>query len=450
MHIPDGYLGPVTYGGLWAAILPIWVYASRKVKRSLETAQIPFLAMASVFSLIAMVFAIPLPGGTIGHLNGSTLIAVLLGPWPAVIAISVALTIQALLFGEGGITALGANCFNIAFVGSVTAYGLYRFFAAFRFLPKALAAGIASYLSLNLSGLLTAIQLGVQPLIHPASSSYFPFPLKIAIPAVMIPHLTVLGLIEATITVLVLTFIFKSQHGVMKHLKKSVSVLLLTLFLFFPASLLAHDFWIEKKDSEWLLVFGHGAKREEFDLSKVKIVKAFDLQGKEVNVTREKRPSGLLLKTDQPPSLLFAEVDNGYWSKTIYGWKNLPRRKASRVVEANRSLFYSKTLLSWSEAASKPLSDSGLDIIPLENPFELKTGASLLIKVLYQGKPVSGAEIEGGDHQKWSTTDKDGITKIPVKKGYQLISVSLKEPLKNDPDADYLSITSTLTFEATK
>ncbi|MBM4349678.1 MAG: cobalamin biosynthesis protein CbiM, partial [Deltaproteobacteria bacterium] len=90
MHIPDGYLGPVTYGGLWAAMVPIWIYASRKVKKNLETAQIPFLAMASVFSLVVMVFAIPLPGGTTGHLNGTTLVAILLGPWPAIIAVSVA------------------------------------------------------------------------------------------------------------------------------------------------------------------------------------------------------------------------------------------------------------------------------------------------------------------------------------------------------------------------
>lgn len=450
MHIPDGYLGPATYGGLWAAMVPIWIYASKKVKKSLEAAQVPFLAMASVFSLIAMVFAIPLPGGTTGHLNGSTLIALLLGPWPAVIAISVALSIQALLFGEGGITALGANCFNIAFVGSVTGYGLYRLLSVFRFLPKALAAGIASYLSLNLSGFLTAIELGLQPMIHPTSSSYFPFSLKIALPAVMIPHLTILGLIEATITVLVLTLILKSQPSILQHLKKSVFPSLLILILFIPTLLLAHDFWIEKKDSEWLLVFGHGTKREEFDLSKVKIIKAFDLHGKEIHVSREKRPTGLFLKTDQPPSLLFAEVDNGYWSKTIYGWKNLPKRKASRVVEANRSIFYSKALLSWSEAASKPLSESGLDLIPLENPFELKAGALLPIKVLYQGKPMAGVDVEGGDHQKLSTTDKDGVARITLKKGPQILSISHKEPLKNDPDADSLNLTSTLTFEVIK
>jgi len=96
------------------------------------------------------------------------------------------------------------------------------------------------------------------------------------------------------------------------------------------------------------------------------------------------------------------------------------------------------------------LIDSRLDIIPLENPFELKTGVLLPIRVLYQGKPISGVDVEGGDHQKMSITDKEGGAKIPLTKGHQLLSVSVKEPLKNDPDADYLSITSTLTFEVTK
>ncbi len=450
MHIPDGYLGPLTYGGLWVAMAPIWIYASRKVKKSLETAQIPFLAMASVFSLVAMVFAVPLPGGTTGHLNGSTLIAILLGPWAGIIAVSVALTIQALVLGEGGITALGANCFNIAFVGSITGYGLYRLITGPGFLPKAICAGIASYLSLNLSGLFTAVELGLQSMIHPATSSYFPYSLKIALPAVMIPHLTILGLIEATLTVLVLTIILKSQPGLLARSKKAVLLLLAALLLCFPPSVLAHDFWIEKKGNELMLVFGHGDKREEFDLSKVKTVKAFDLNGKETNVNKEKMGTGLLLQTDQPASLLFAEIDNGYWSKTIYGWKNLPKRKASRVVESNRSFFYSKSLLSWSEAAHKPLDDSRLDLIPLENPFELKSGAILTIKVLYKGKPIPETEVEGGDHRKISTTDKDGVAKVPLTKGRQLLSVSIKEPLKNDPDADYLSLVSTLTFEVTK
>ncbi|MBM4346868.1 MAG: cobalt transporter CbiM [Deltaproteobacteria bacterium] len=449
MHIPDGYLGPATYGGLWAVMVPIWVYASRKVKKSLEIGQIPLLAMASVFSLVAMVFAIPLPGGTTGHLNGVSLVAILLGPWAATIAVSVALAIQALVFGEGGITALGANCFNIAFVGAFTGYGFYRLIAGLGFPPKAIGAGIASYLSLNLSGLLTAVELGLQSTIHPATLSYFPFPLMIAVPAIMIPHLTVLGLIEATITVLILLIMLRTRPA-FPGLSKKLAFLFAGLLFLAPSAVLAHDFWIEKKGNEFMLVFGHGTQRLEFESSKVRKAKAFSQQGKELKVNMEKRGNGMLLKAEEFPSLFFVEIDDGYWSKTIYGWKNLPKTKASRVVESFRSFYYSKAILSWGEAVQNPVSDARLDIVPLENPFLLKEGETLPVRVHYQGKPVSGLEIESGDHQKMMATDREGIARLKISKGQQVFSVTHKEPIKNDLDADSLRIVSSLMFEVTK
>ncbi|NWG04999.1 MAG: cobalt transporter CbiM [Syntrophaceae bacterium] len=471
MHIPDGYLGPETYGGLWAIMVPIWMVASKKVKQSLEATRVPYLAMASAFSLVAMMFTIPLPGGTTGHITGSTLVAVLLGPWAALLAVSVALMIQALVFGDGGITSIGANCFNIAFIGAMVGYGIYRFitrigrpfikqppdnekkFGASNLFLHLTGAGIASYLSINLGGLFTAIELGLQPLLHSGGSGaslYFPFPLKMAIPAVMIPHLTAVGLLEVTVTVLVLLIIFKSQPALVSRMKTICFVLMFIFIAVFPTLVFAHDFWIEKKGNDFMVVYGHGSQRLEFEPTKIKTVKAFDFRGKEVEVTKEKKATGVLLKPIESPSLFFVEIDDGYWSKTIYGWKNLPKTKASRVVESFRSFYYSKALLSWGEAAQRPLSDAKLDLLPLENPFELKEGNVLSIRVLYQGKPISELEVEGGDHKKITTTDKEGVAKLKISKGHQVFSVNYKEPIKNDPDADLLRITSTLTFEVTK
>jgi cobalt/nickel transport system permease protein len=471
MHIPDGYLGPETYGGFWAIMVPIWMVASKKVKQSLEATHVPYLAMASAFSLIAMMFTVPLPGGTTGHITGSTLVAVLLGPWAAILAVSVALMIQALVFGDGGITSIGANCFNIAFIGAMVGYGIYRFISrlgsklidqpqeagktsrASNLFLHLLGAGIASYISINLGGLFTAVELGLQPLFHPAGSGaslYFPFPLKIAIPAVMVPHLTAVGLLEVTVTVLVLLVILKSQPALVNRMKTVCFVSMVILIAVLPTLVFAHDFWIEKKGNEFMVVYGHGSQRLEFEPSKIKTIKAFDLKGKEVEVNKEKRGTGIALKTVESPSLFFVEIDDGYWSKTIYGWKNLPKTKASRVVESFRSFYYSKALLSWGEAVQRPLSDARLDILPIENPFELKEGNLLPIRVLYQGKPISDLEVEGGDHKKISTTDKEGVAKLKISKGHQVFSVNYKEPIKNDPDADSLRITSTLTFEVTK
>ena len=125
MHIPDGYLGPPTYLATYAACLPLWRVAARRVKEELTSRQIPLLAISAAFSFVVMMFNIPLPGGTTGHAVGGVLIAIAVGPWGAMLAISIALVIQALLFGDGGITAIGANCLNIAFV--MPFVGFYTF-----------------------------------------------------------------------------------------------------------------------------------------------------------------------------------------------------------------------------------------------------------------------------------------------------------------------------------
>jgi len=90
MHIPDGYLGPATCGVFYAVMLPIWTAASRIVKRTLKIRQVPLLAIGAAFSFVIMMFNVPIPGGSTGHAVGGVLIAILLGPWAACVAITVA------------------------------------------------------------------------------------------------------------------------------------------------------------------------------------------------------------------------------------------------------------------------------------------------------------------------------------------------------------------------
>ena len=239
--------------------------------------------------------------------------------------------------------------------------------------------------------------------------------------------------------------------NILKETAKNPWIFLaLALLLALVPEVSAHDFWIDRSGQGFLLVFGHGDQKMEFDPSKVKAVKAFGPGGGEVEIRREKRGQGLFLQPLEPPSWIFAEIDNGYWSKTIYGWRNLPKRKASRVVEATHSFYYSKALLTWSDALNRPLINAPLDIVLLKNPFELKVGDSVPIKVFYRGKPIAGVEVEGRDHDIVSTTDKDGMARVRLIRGHQLISLSHKEPVPNDPDADYLSFTATLSFEVGK
>ncbi|MDA8091204.1 MAG: cobalt transporter CbiM [Nitrospiraceae bacterium] len=218
MHIPDGYLGPETYGSFWAATLALWYLAGRKLKKTLKATDAPLLALGAAASFVVMMFNVPIVGGTTGHATGATLLAVVLGPWAAFICMSIALAVQALLFGDGGITTYGANCFNMAFAGVFAGWAVYRLLAgscASASKKRLLfAAGSGAYFGINVAAFLTAIELGIQPILERGADGkplYNPFPLKITIPAIMAGHLTLFGFAEAAFTVLSIAYIIKSH-----------------------------------------------------------------------------------------------------------------------------------------------------------------------------------------------------------------------------------------------
>ncbi|HTX74275.1 MAG TPA: cobalt transporter CbiM [Rectinemataceae bacterium] len=212
MHIPDNYLSPATCAVMGAAMVPVWSLAIRHVKKELPRERVPLLGIGAAFAFLIMMFNVPVPGGTTAHAVGGTLIAVLLGPWAASIAVSVALLIQALLFGDGGILAYGANAFNMAFVIPFVGYFVYRFVRDRVHSPAGEYAGLAlgSYLAVNLAALCAAIEFGLQPLLFRDAAGlpmYCPYPLAVSIPAMLIPHLAVAGIVEAAFTVAVVSFV---------------------------------------------------------------------------------------------------------------------------------------------------------------------------------------------------------------------------------------------------
>ena len=178
--------------------------------------------MFAAFSFVVMMFNLPLPGGTTGHALGVTIAAIVLGPSGAILAISIAIAIQALFFGDGGITTLGANCFNMAIVGSLVAYASYRLIAAGAALSsrrRVVAAAIAGYLAINASALIAAIEFGIQPILfHDAGGTplYAPYRLSVAIPAMMIGHLTFAGLAEAVISGGLLAYLQIADPGLLR------------------------------------------------------------------------------------------------------------------------------------------------------------------------------------------------------------------------------------------
>jgi cobalt/nickel transport system permease protein len=222
MHIPDGYLSPATCGTLYAASLPFWVIAVNRVRKVLTHRTVPVLALFAAFSFVLMMFNVPLPGGTSGHAVGGTILAIVLGPWAAVLGISVALGIQALFFGDGGLLSFGANCFNMAVVLPFVGYFSYKLISANSAAtsPRRLVgAVVGSYLGIVAAALAAAIEFGIQPaLFHTLDGVplYAPYSLSVAIPAMLVGHLAIAGPVEAIVTGGILAYFQRTHSSLIK------------------------------------------------------------------------------------------------------------------------------------------------------------------------------------------------------------------------------------------
>lgn len=248
MHIPDNYLSPATCAVMGAAMVPIWAKSIKKIQLEIPKEKIPMLGVGAAFSFLMMMFNVPLPGGTTGHAVGGVLLAILLGPYAATMSVTVALLIQALLFGDGGVLAFGANCFNMAFVLPFLGYFVYKFLKERIGGQRGENIGIVigSYAGINVAALCAAIEFGIQPLLFKDSAGnplYCPYPLSVSIPAMTIPHLAVAGVVEVLFTVSIITFIRKVSPGSVymgeKKKTKALAGLVLLLICLTPLGLLA-------------------------------------------------------------------------------------------------------------------------------------------------------------------------------------------------------------------
>ena len=209
MHIPDGYLSPATCVVGYAIMIPFWATAVKKVKATLNTKLIPLMVIGAAFSFVLMMFNVPIPGGTTAHAVGSGVLAVILGPWAACICTSIALAIQALLFGDGGITTFGFNCFNMALVIPFVTYFIYQWMAGKSEVtsPKRwIWAAIGSYIGINVAAACNGTELGIQPLIwHTAQGVplYCPYPIWVSVPAMLLAHILMAGPVELIVAGLV-------------------------------------------------------------------------------------------------------------------------------------------------------------------------------------------------------------------------------------------------------
>ena len=223
MHIPDGYLSPQTYIPLYGVFITSAIVAVKKVEKKIEKRIVPYLGMASAFSFLIMMFNVPIPGGSTGHAVGGAVIALLFGPWVAFITVSVALVIQALVFGDGGITTLGANCVNMALILPFSAWMIFKLIAGKNSSIARLnvASFLSGYIGLNIAALVTAIEFGIQPLIASGPDGnplYSPYPLKVAVPVMAVEHLF-FGIAEGLVTLLIFRYFYKHNYELVEAVK---------------------------------------------------------------------------------------------------------------------------------------------------------------------------------------------------------------------------------------
>lgn len=205
MHIPDGYLSPATCAAGIAVAAPAVALACRRLSGRLGGQTVPRMAMGAVAGFLIMMLNIPVPGGTSAHAVGAVLVAIWTGPAAAIVAITIALTLQALVFGDGGLLALGVNITNMAVIMPLAGYAAYRLIAGpapSRWRHTAAAAG-GGYLGINIAALAVAVELGIQPdLAHAADGAplYCPWGLAQTLPAMAAAHLLIAGPVEAVVT----------------------------------------------------------------------------------------------------------------------------------------------------------------------------------------------------------------------------------------------------------
>jgi cobalamin biosynthesis protein CbiM len=205
MHIPDGFIDIPT-SAAFAAISAVGVGACLKgATRSLDEKTAPLAGLTATFIFAVQMLNFPVAAGTSGHLFGSVLAAVLVGPYVATLALSVVLLLQALLFADGGLTAAGLNVFNLSIIGVWVGYGV--FLLVKKILPKSkpsitTAAAIAAFISVPAAvvGFILQYALG-------ANST---FSLTAVFTGMMGTHLLI-GIGEAVITAFSVTAVMASR-----------------------------------------------------------------------------------------------------------------------------------------------------------------------------------------------------------------------------------------------
>ncbi|MBM4141174.1 MAG: DUF4198 domain-containing protein [Nitrospira sp.] len=228
-------------------------------------------------------------------------------------------------------------------------------------------------------------------------------------------------------------------------------ILVMAVILLFTQSASAHHFWVEKEADRFKILWGHYPETEPYEVERIKDVKAFDKKGKEVKLERKDEKDKVFLSSKGDVSMITLSSEGGFLVTTPEGKKRLTKREAQKkglqLIDSIYSSQYAKSIFGYSDAVTEP-AGMKFEVVPLKNPYVLKPEELLPIKVFFDGRPIEGVTIEIKSNKETVKTNKDGIASIKMsEKGMQSILAKKRIPTKDNPDADYQSFTTILTFE---
>ena len=200
LHIPDGFLSLIISLIFWGITVVMVAMAISKTNKSLGEKQVPLMGVMAAFIFAAQMLNFPVAGGTSGHFLGGALAAIVLGPWAGILVMTAVISLQGLLFQDGGLLVMGANIFNMGVLTAMIGFGLYRSVINQKKSTRMVVAGVAAWLAVVASALITALQLWLSGTTR----------LELVVPAMLGVHILI-GIGEAIITVAALSFIEQTR-----------------------------------------------------------------------------------------------------------------------------------------------------------------------------------------------------------------------------------------------
>lgn len=205
LHIPDGFLHIAVALFCWVGALMMLYFAAQKAQQKFDEKLVPLAGIMAAFIFAAQMLNFPVAGGTSGHFIGAALATIVLGPWLGILVMAAVIILQALLFQDGGLLAMGANILVMGVVPAFVGYGLSRSFLNRPKGQRLLAIGISSWVSLLAAAFITALLLWLSGTAA----------LGVVVPAMLGVH-ALIGLGEALITVAAYAFIVQTRPELVK------------------------------------------------------------------------------------------------------------------------------------------------------------------------------------------------------------------------------------------